>query len=274
MHAVQELWCLADKHKNCSSIRNIIHLGWLLFLRDFRYRFRLTYLGYAWAFVRPVFMVLPFILVGRQFNFGESIGDEVSYEVFAFVGFLLWMVIWDSIVIPQWFIRRVRRIVKSVLFQYMAVIVAACFYILFYLCIYLIEIFLILVLFGVDLTWSQLAGVIIFPLLMIPGLCVGIMIAPISFIYLDFRYSLPAVAGIILWTAPVLYVAPKDGILYVLNTFNPVTYLVNVPRSWFIGADTAGLIGFSACMVAAVFLLILSIKFYLRAVPIAKEEIL
>jgi len=251
---------------------DIINLGYLLFRRDFQYRFRLTYFGYVWAFVRPLLGVVPLIIIGKQFKFAE--GASVNYEMFSFIGFILLQIFWDAVVIPQWFIRRIRRIVKNIFFPYEAIIIASLFYILFYLSIYIVEIFIGFFIFKLHFSFKVLLGLFLLFLFIIAGLSIGIAIAPLIFIYLDFRYSLPFFYNILLWLTPVVYASPKKGLLFFINKINPLTYLLNTTRSLFLNADVSIFSYFFAGTVFFVFLFIASLKFYYYAISIAKEQIL
>lgn len=250
---------------------SIFNIGWLLFKRDFQYRYRLTYFGYTWAFVRPLLSVVPLILVGKQFNFGANI-QGVSYEVFSFVGFILFQVFFDSILMPQWFIRRIRKIVKDIAFPHAAIIWGSCCYILFNLAIYIVELALLFVLFKVPLHPSMVLALLGIPAILISGLSIGIIIAPITFIYLDFRYGLPIVTGLLLWITPILYISPEKGLLHTINKFNPLTYLINVPRAWLIGIASDTQL-FILCFSIFAGMFLLGMKFYHRAMSIAIDRI-
>lgn len=253
---------------------NAFIAGWFLFFRDFQYRFKLTRFGYIWAFIQPLLVAAPLILVGKQFNLGAGVQGTINYEVFSFVGFILWQAFWDAVVMPQWFLRRVRKIIKRISFPYEVAIFASVFYILFHLAIYTIELVAIFFLFKVAINWSLLLGLFSLPLIVISGLSFGIFLAPITFIYLDFRYSLPLFSGILLWITPVFYVMPKEGRLYLVNKFNPMTYFINTPRSWFLGSFEGDPWPFIFFLSFFIGLFILSLKFYYRAMPIAVDEIL
>ena len=71
--------------------RHLVRLGKLLFLRDFRFRYRQTLLGYLWAVARPLMAVLPLTLVGSAFGLGGDM-RTADYALFALSGFLMWQV--------------------------------------------------------------------------------------------------------------------------------------------------------------------------------------
>ena len=252
---------------------NTVKLGWFLFLRDFRYRFRQTYFGYIWAFIKPLLAALPIIIVGNQFDLDRNNPLKVNYAVFSFVGLMLWQVFWDSIVFPQWMMRRTRSILKRVPFKYWAVVVAGCFYVLFNLLIYIGLTFIVLIIFNVSPPWTAFLGVLALIPLILCGLSIGIFIAPITLVYLDLRYSLPTLAGLLLWSVPVVYVTPETGLLNIINRWNPVTFLINVPRAWLIsGLSSSDWMFFLSCMLFFVFFL-WSVRFYKKAMPVVVEQI-
>jgi len=254
--------------------RNLLHLGFLLFMRDFQYRFKLTYLGYTWAGLRPLLTGLPLILVGSEFNFGSGAEPGMSYPLYAFVGLMLWQSFWDGLFYPQWIMRRTRRILTRVRFPYTAVLAASGCYVMFNIIVYAIMIGIGLVVFGGNPGPEIVLGLVSMPLLMASGMAIGTLLAPFVLVYLDLRYGLPLISSVALWSIPAVYVTPESGPLHVINMWNPVTYLVNTPRAWLTGGGTpdAGL--FVAALAAFLLLSMLSMRFYERTVRIAVDQVL
>jgi len=252
---------------------NTVKLGWFLFLRDFRYRFRQTYFGYIWAVIKPLLSALPIIIVGNQFDLAKNNPLQVNYAVFSFVGLMLWQVFWDSIVFPQWMLRRTRSILKRVPFKYWAVVLAGCFYVLFNLLIYIVLTAMVLIIYKISPPWTVFLSIFALIPLILSGLSIGIFIAPLTLVYLDLRYSLPTLASILLWSVPVAYVTPDKGLLSLVNRWNPLTFLINTPRAWLISgfnsSDWLFLLSFT--LFFALFLG--SVKFYKRAMPLVVEQI-
>ena len=147
------------------ATRNLFHLGFLLFLRDFQYRFKLAYFGYVWACLRPLLVGLPIILVGNQFNLGADDRLGISYPLFAFAGLILWQVFWDALFYPQWVMRRSRKLITRVRFPYKLVLVAGCFYVLFNLVFYTALLGAALVIFGAKPGPQIFLGLLSLPLL-------------------------------------------------------------------------------------------------------------
>ena len=112
-----------------------------------------------------------------------------------------------------------------------------------------------------------------FPIIVIGGLAIGTVFVPLTFVYLDFRFGLPLLSPFLLWTAPILYVSPEEGVLAVVNRWNPLTYLINVPRQWLVRGTTGDELTFLFCAVAFGALFWLGLRFLRRALPLAVESL-
>ncbi len=254
--------------------RDLMVLGFLLFRRDFQYRFKLTYFGYSWACLRPLLVGVPIILVGSQFNFAAGADLGVPYPLFAFAGMLMWQVFWDALFYPQWVMRRTRRLLSRVRFPYKAILAAACFYVGFNAVFYTMMLAGALVLFGASPGVGVFYGLLSLPLIAVSGLAIGALIAPLNLVYLDLRYGLPLLSSLLIWTAPIFYVTPESGPLHTINKWNPLTYLVDVPRAWFTGGLAADFALFVATIAGFLVLSALSLHFYERTVRIGVDEVL
>ncbi len=247
-------------------------LGWLLFVRDFQYRYRLTFLGYFWAFVGPLLIGVPFIIVGHQFNLG---GDSmmVPYVAYAFTGIVFIRLFWDNVVFPQWVTRRVRQLLKTVHFPHEAVVVAGCFYSLFNAAVYMGLVGVVLAIYQVPPSATSLLAVGSVPLVMLAGLAIGIYMVPVVLVYLDIRYSLPLLFPVIIWSVPVLYKAPDSGLLHTINKWNPLTYLIVTPVNWLVGVPAEDVEPFVLCLIGSAVLLLAGFRFLYRKMPLAIDQI-
>jgi homopolymeric O-antigen transport system permease protein len=255
------------------SIRNIIKLGWLLFYRDFQWRYRLTLLGYLWAIVRPLFVGLPIIVVGKRFNLAGDMAGHTNYELYAFAGLIFFRIFYDAIECPQIVMWRARRILQKVAIPYSAVIVAAGFYVLFNLCIYILLLVAALIVFNVPVQPTAILTILSIPVFIMAGLSVGIPLAPVALFYLDFRYSLGFVSGVFTWMTPIFYVMQTGGAIGMVNRWNPLTYLISMPRYWLIGGTACSYSGFLISLLFFSCLFLMSLWFYYRSLPIAVERV-
>jgi len=254
------------------SLRHLIRLGGLLFLRDFRFRYRQAFLGYLWAVARPLVAVLPLILVGNAFGLGGDMSAR-EYALFALSGFLMWQVFWDSVIAPQWLARRLRRTFVEAPLRPESVIAAGTglvlFNTIFYVALFIVACTLTRTLPPLTLPLAVLA----FPFIVLGGLTVGAVFVPLTFVYLDFRFGLPMLSPALLWTAPIIYTTPEDGLLAVVNRWNPLTYLINIPRQWLVFGATPHDALFLVCAALLVCISFLTVRFFRRAMPIAFQSL-
>jgi lipopolysaccharide transport system permease protein len=211
-------------------------------------------------------------MVGSQFGMGGE-RPVSSYAVFALSGLVLWQIFWDSVTMPQWVTRRLRRLLSEARFSYQAILVAATSYVLFNGSLYLLLIVGTMLISRTPLPSTAVLGLLAIPGIVLSGLAIGMFFVPFTFVYLDFRYGLPMVSPVLLWTAPIFYESPDSGFLHVLNTWNPLTYLVAIPRSWltegFVGND----IGFVLSLIVFGLIFVPAHRFYNRAIPIGVERV-
>lgn len=254
------------------GFRQLLRLGQLLVLRDFRFRYRQAFLGYVWAVARPLLAVLPLILVGSAFGLGGDM-STAEYALFALSGFLLWQVFWDAVISPQWIARRLRRVFTEGPLRPEAVIAAGAGNVAFNTMFYVALFIAAYVMTGTVPPLTLPLGLLAFPVIVLGGLTIGALVVPLTFVYLDFRFGLPLLSPALLWTAPIIYAAPEDGLLAVVNRWNPLTYLINVPRQWLVLGSTDDDPWFLVCAAALAVLALLTLRFFRRAMPIAVESL-
>ena len=254
------------------SFAQLVQQARLLVLRDFRFRYRQAYLGYIWAVARPVASMLPLILVGNAFGLGGEM-DATEYALFALAGFLLWQMFWDSVISPQWLARRLRRTFKEAPLRPEAVVAAGAGLVLFNASFYAAIFVLASALTTTAPPATLWLALLAFPVIVLGGLAIGAFFVPLTFVYLDFRFGLPLLSPFLLWTAPILYASPKAGVLAVVNRWNPLTYLINIPRQWLVRGTTGDELVFLICALVFGALFWLALRFLRRAMPLAVESL-
>lgn len=261
-----------------SRWRRTIGLGWLLFLRDFNYRFRQAFFGYFWAFLRPLLMGVSLIVVGQKLNTEEFTGPT-PFAAFTFSGMILLQIFWDGVVFPQWITRRARSILRRNPIQNEALLVAAACYALFNVAVYLVLLFAMAFFLEAPLAATTPLAIACIPLVLLAGLAVGTYLAPITLIFLDVRYSIPVVFPVLLVLTPILYRMPTsadDGILYYVTRYNPVAHLVDAPRAWFfgeVGVATGTGVAFILSLGFFVAVGAVGVWFFRRGMPTATDQL-
>lgn len=207
------------------------HRGWFLFYRELQFRARLTFFGYGWNIVNSLASAIPLIFVGKQFNFGSP-DSHLPYEVHALCGVLFWGVFWDAVITPMDVAFKTRQLLKRVPIGNMTMIFATCWAILINFVVKLTLIAIVMIAFGVWFRPSFLLSLLFLPMLMMLGLGLGLPFMSVGTIYQDVRYGVGFLGQALMWSAPILYQTPSDGLLHTINQYNPLTYLINTPRNW------------------------------------------
>lgn len=199
--------------------------AWALVLRDYRVRFRRTFLGVIW-FLVPLFTVVGMaFLVGKELGL-YSEGRSKNYLVQLLAGLILWQLMSDTWLEPLRLARRTNMLLRSVVFDARILLVAGAVSGLVAFALKLPVLVAAILWFNTPLTWASLW----FPLLVCGLVAAGAAMAcftlPVSLALLDVRYAMPFVQYALMLATPVFYSAPDLGPIAWLNRNNPFTYLV------------------------------------------------
>lgn len=253
------------------SIQNALWLGGFIFYRDFQWRYRITFLGYLWAIIRPLFMALPIIFVGKQFNLAD---ESINYEAYAFTGFIFFKIFTDAIEFPQLVMWRARKIMKDIAPPFISIIIAGCYYVIINLCVYAVLLIIAFFVFDATLQPTFIFGFLCIPLFIFAGLSLGIVFSPFALFYLDLRYGFAYISTVLMWFCPIFYTIPHGGLIGIVNRWNPLTYLISVPRFWILGGVAYSDNMFLLSSIIFIILFLLALRFYNKAMPIAIECVL
>lgn len=253
-----------------SRTRTLAEMGWLLFSRDYRARFRMAFLGGVWDVGHQLVSYIPLVFVGSQLGLGGN-RQPGQYALHTLYGLLLWRIFWDGVISAQFISRRMRSILSEKPFPSEAVLIAGCSQGAFNGAIYLAVMLVSWVAVRRIPPASFVVGVLSLPLLTMAGQSIGIFFVPLTFMYLDFRYILPLLAPFFMWCTPILYDTPASGPLHWVNRLNPLTYLINAPRDWLTEGWRQEEILFPVTVAVSFALLVVGLRFYRRAMPRAME---
>lgn len=255
-----------------SLIKNI-KLGYVIFVRDFQIRYKRTYLGYVWFLVRPLMLFIPILTIGKAFKLGDNNESGVSYEAYSLTGILLVQFFTDQANTLFRIMRKVRQVLRQFWLPPISIIFASCFYSLLNLFFSVILVIIALPSFGERIALTSLLSLLAVPIIMMGGICISSVTAPLSLVIFDIRYTMTLITPLIMGSAPVVYVMPEEGILHIINKWNPLTYLINAPRSLIFGQLAPTDIYFipSACFFIILFMVCM--KFYHRTMRLITDYI-
>jgi lipopolysaccharide transport system permease protein len=206
-------------------------LAWRLFLRNFTAQYRQSFFGYAWVFIPPLAMSLPFVFLKSQ-GIIKVGATPIPYAAFAMVGTIIWQVFVDALNTPLKMVTAARSTLARINFPKEAILLASMANVGLSM---LIRLLLLVAVFA----WFQMLPtptVILFPLGLVGlaafGLMLGVLIAPLGLLYKDVQQGLPVLTTSLMFLTPVIYPMPRSGLAAVLFDLNPLAPLVNTTRDW------------------------------------------
>ena len=172
--------------------------------RDIKIKYKQTALGFIWAVLQPLLMMLVF-----TFFFGRTLkvpSQNLPYPVFVFSGLLLWTTFSSGLTNASNSIVSNSAIIKKIYFPRLIIPVSSILVALFdFLMAFIIFIPLLFV-YQQKVDWSAL---LLWPLAigisLISILGPGSWLAALNIKYRDFRYVIPFLIQVLFFLTPVIY---------------------------------------------------------------------
>lgn len=206
-------------------------LAWRLFIRNISARYRQSLLGYFWAVFPPFATAgIWLMLTSSKVITIDDVG--MSYPVFLITGTILWQSFVDALQIPLRVVGESRQMLAKINFPREALPMTAFLECGFNTVIRLCVLASVLTWFGVSPAHTALLALVGVLGLIILGLVLGMLLAPIALLYDDVQSALVLLLQIWLYCTPVIYAPSNEGWLATLATYNPVSPLLVQTRDW------------------------------------------
>ena len=246
-------------------------LAWRLFIRDLSSQYRQSLFGILWAFLPPIVTGLIFILLQsrRVIDFGET---AIPYPVYVLVGTVLWQVFVESLNAPLKAVTAAKPFLVKINFPREAVVLSATYLVIFNLGIKIVVIAAFFLIFNITPTWGLLIAPFALLMLMLLGICLGLLLTPIGLLYSDIGSSLPIVTQILFFFTPVVYSPPDTFPFSLITVINPVSPLLIAARDLISTGMISNIVPFS--VVSGVTLIFIGIAWmiYRISLPIIIER--
>ncbi len=223
--------------------------------RDIKVKYKQTVLGFAWAVIQPIMMVIIF-----TFFFGRTLAvpsDNVPYPLFVFAGLLLWNIFSNGLSNAANSMVTNSNIIKKIYFPRLIIPLSAVLVTLF-------DFIMAFVLFLGMLIWYKtpidplyFTSCLFFSLILVTlgTFGPGCLLAALNVKYRDFRYVIPFLIQALLFVTPVIYpvsMIKHPWIKWVI-ALNPMTGAINLFRSTLTGVDPDTTLIFVSTISAIVF---------------------
>jgi lipopolysaccharide transport system permease protein len=235
----QKGWRLID-WRELWAYRELLYV---LTVRDIKVRYKQTMLGFAWAIIQPVMLMVVFsIFFGRL---GNIPSDGFPYPIFVYAALLPWTFFANSITNSANSLVGSANLVSKVYFPRLIIPLSSIGSGLVDFAIAAAILLLLMVYYEVSWTFNLLLAPILMAGAVLTALGVGTCLAALNVAYRDFRYVVPFMVQFWMFVTPVVYPAslvPREWqwALYV----NPMAGVIEGFRSAFLGRpfDVSGML--------------------------------
>lgn len=254
----QKGWRLID-WKELWIYRELLHV---LTMRDIKVRYKQTVLGFAWAIIQPVMLMVVFsIFFG---GLAKMPSDGFPYPIFVYAALLPWTFFANAITNSANSLLGSANLVSKVYFPRLIIPLSSVGSGLVDFAIAAIVLLILMVYYGVSLTLHLLMLPVLVVAVVLTALGVGTCLAALNVAYRDFRYVVPFLVQFWMFATPVVYPAtlvPRQWqwILFL----NPMAGVIEGFRSAFLGRafDVEGML---VSLVIAVILFAAGILYFER----------
>jgi lipopolysaccharide transport system permease protein len=204
--------------------------------RNIRARYRQSLLGVLWALVPPLATAAIWIFLNQK-NIVTLNHTGNNYALFVITGTMLWSVFSNAVTMPIQTIQANAPILVKINFPRESLIITAFYEILFNAIIAMVIIVAELIIFKVPVTAQTFFFFPAIIILILLGMCFGLMILPIALLYKDVQFALPTFLQVAMYATPVVYATTDfSGPLKIL-AYNPVSPVLTMARDSLLGVN-------------------------------------
>lgn len=200
--------------------------------RDIQVKYKQTILGFLWAVLQPLIMMLVFTLFfSRVLNTGNS---SLPYPVFVLSGLILWGLFSNGLLTASNSMVTNANIIKKIYFPRLIIPFSAILSALFDFIMALIIYALVVLYYHPAVNWLELAWCLPSAILLsvFAALGPGLLLCALNVKFRDFRYVVPFLIQLLLFLTPVIYpveMLKLDFARYLL-ALNPMSAAITIFR--------------------------------------------
>lgn len=229
--------------------------------RDFKVRYKQTFIGILWAIFQPFMTMVVFsIFFGMLLNVPS---DGVPYPIFIYTGLLFWqffssalsetsnVLINNQAIITKVYFPRLILPISTVATRFVDFVIAS------------VILGIMMVYYGYT---PDILSILIVPILLIITFMAavggGLFLAAMNVKYRDVRFVLPFFIQILLFVTPVIYPASIAGAYSWILAVNPMTGVIQNARAVLLGTAEVNLLLIGISFIACLILLIIGTIYF------------
>ena len=252
----------------------ILKNRWLilqLFKRDLLSTYKQSFIGVFWVLLLPLFSVLTFIALNRSGIF--AVGRlNMPYPLFAVQGLVFWQAFSTGLLAASFSLVKAGSMVVKINFSKKSLVIASAGQALIPLAVLTaLSLGLCFVYHHPPRLWILALPILILPLLLLM-LGLGLVFALLNGIMRDIGNILSILMTFMLFLTPILYPPPTRGGIAKITRFNPLHYLISLPRDLILTGKSALWPGFGCSALFSLLLFFLClIVFHLAETRVAER---
>lgn len=253
------------------EIKNNRWLIFQLFKRDFYALYKQSFMGVLWAFIVPLVSVGTFVILNQSGIF--STGDiSIPYPIYATMGMAFWQLFSAGLIASSTSLVNAGSMVTKINFSKKSLVIASTGQSIIS---FLIQFGLVLILCAI-LNYAPSIDILLTPLFVIPiiliTLGIGFMLSIINGVMRDIGNIISLALTFLMFLTPVLYTRPAEGFLRTITNYNPMYYLISIPREAVLTGTMIDLKGYLlAIIISLVIFVSCLIAFHLTETRIAER---
>lgn len=212
--------------------------------RDIKIKYAQSFLGIFWVIIQPITGALIFTFFFTQmFSFGE--GLEIPYHLFAFSGYLCWLLFSQLINVAGTSLMQEENLIKKVYFPRIIIPTSKLLVQLFDFLVGLIALVLISCFYDLAVLYRFIFTIPAVILILINGFAIVLWLSALTIRFRDLHHIIPYLINFGIWLTPVFFPSqffPEkfrflleiNPLAYDLDLFRSILYGLPLPTlSWF-----------------------------------------
>jgi lipopolysaccharide transport system permease protein len=238
-------------------------LTWQLFRRNFISIYKQSVLGIFWALFIPLVSVGTFIFLNQGGIF--DVGDvSIPYPLYAVAGIALWQLISTGLTLGANSIVNAGAMITHINFTRASLVISSVAQGFLPSVVQIVIVFILFAVYGIVPPWTVLLVPFAVIPLMLLTLGLAYILSLVNAVVRDAGNGISILITFLMFLTPVLYAKPDSGMVAAVSRYNPLYYLVAVPRDLLTTGSTGESPGFFySSLIAVVVFLVCWIVFHL-----------
>jgi ABC-2 type transport system permease protein len=214
--------------------RRFFDLLWLISLNEFKKTFFGTFLGYIWSLVRPLLLFAVLLVVFTRI---VKLGGEVEfYPVLLLFNLVIFGFFQEATGTAVGSVLAQEGIVRKTQFPRLVIPLSSVVIALLTLGLNLIVVFIFILAFGVDPTWTWLLFPVILALMLVLTCGTSLLLSALNVRFRDVAIIWTVMAQVLMYATPIIYPLEFIGPSFLRDVLlaNPLTLIFEQARHWII----------------------------------------